>query len=136
MQLDWLDVNWWCFSFEISFRLSFSKAISHWRDAKKPDREEKEKLENNFSAFERRKRNLNSLSPISRREREIWISLPRLERRKRNLECSCPVSRGERETRIPFPSFERRKRNLEFLCPVSRREREIGKYIKLSRREI
>ena len=116
--------------------LQFVDKVSHWRDAKKPNREEKEKLENNFSAFERRKRNLNSLSPISRREREIWISLPRLERRKRNLECSCPVSRGERETRIPFPSFDRRKRNLEFLCPVSRREREIGKYIKLSRREI
>ena len=31
--------------------------------------------------------------------------------------------------------FESRKRNLEFLCPVSRREREIGKYIKLSRRQ-
>ena len=115
--------------------LSWSGVVSHWRDAKKPNREEKEKLKNNFSTFERRKRNLNSLSPISRREREIRIPLPRLERRKRNLEFSCPVSRGERETWIPFSSFERRKRNLEFLCPVSRREREIGKYIKLSRRQ-
>ena len=87
------------------------------------------------SPIEKRKRNLKTISPHSRGEREIRIPLPRLERRKRNLEFSCPVSRGERETWIPFSSFERRKRNLEFLCPVSRREREIGKYIKLLRRQ-
>ena len=44
---------------------------SGWREAKKSNREEEEKFENNFSNFERRKRNLNSLSPVSRREREI-----------------------------------------------------------------
>ena len=33
--------------------------------------EEEEKFENHFSNFERRKRKLNSLSPVSRREREI-----------------------------------------------------------------
>ena len=45
---------------------------SGWRESKKSIREEKEKFESNFSHFERRKRNLNSLSPVSRREREIW----------------------------------------------------------------
>ena len=102
---------------------------SHWREAKKPNREEKEKLKNNFSHFERRKRNLNSLSPISRREREIRIPLPCFESRKRNPKFFCPVSRGERETWIPFQSFERRKRNLKFSFPVSRGEREIGEKI-------
>merc|ERR1712233_133292 len=75
---------------------------------KNPNREEKEKFKNNFSTFERRKRNPNSFAS-SREEKE--------------------------KSRIFLPSFERRKRNLEFLCPVSRREREIGKYIKLSRRQ-
>ena len=50
------------------------------------------------SPIEKRKRNLKTISPHSRGEREIRIPLPRLERRKRNLEFSCPVSRGERET--------------------------------------
>ena len=45
---------------------------SGWRESKKSIREEKEKFESNFSHFERRKRNLNSLSPVSRREKEIW----------------------------------------------------------------
>ena len=44
---------------------------SGWREAEKSNRKEKEKFENNFSHFERRKRNLNSLSPVSRWEREI-----------------------------------------------------------------
>ena len=61
-------------------------------------REEKEKFENNFSNFERRKRKLNSLSPVSRGEREIW---------KQFL-----LFREEREkVKFPFPSFEKRKRN-------------------------
>ena len=44
---------------------------SGWRESKKSNREEKEKFESNFSHFERRKRNMISLSPVSRREREI-----------------------------------------------------------------
>ena len=50
------------------------------------------------SPIEKRKRNLKTISPHSRGEREIRIPLPSLERRKRNLEFSCSVSRGERET--------------------------------------
>ena len=50
------------------------------------------------SPIEKRKRNLKTISPHSRGEREIRIPLPRLERKKRNLEFSCSVSRGERET--------------------------------------
>ena len=42
-----------------------------WRKTIKSNRAEKEQFENNFSNFERRKRNLNSISPVSRREREI-----------------------------------------------------------------
>ena len=55
----------------LSIVLCTSKLLtwnSGWRDAKKSNREEEEKFENNF---QRRKRNLNSLSPVSRREREI-----------------------------------------------------------------
>ena len=89
-------------------------------------REEKEKSEFPFHSFERRKRNLNFLStgferrqrnlnflsPVSRGEREIWISFPQIREEKEKSE-------------FPFHSFERRKRNLNFLSTVSRREREI-----------
>ena len=37
-----------------------------------------------------------------------------VEKRKRNLKTISPHSRGEREIRIPLPRLERRNRNLEF----------------------
>ena len=85
--------------------------ISHWRDAKKPNREEKEKLKNNFSTFERRKRNLNSISQF-REEKEKSKFL-------------CLVSRGEREILNFLAQFREEKEKPEFIFPVSRGEREI-----------
>jgi len=46
-------------------------------------REEKEKCEILFPSFEKRKRNLEKCSPLSRREREMDIIFSRFERRKR-----------------------------------------------------
>ena len=105
------------------------------------------------SQFENRKRNLKTISPISRGEREIWIPFPQFrekkekfenyfshfERRKRNRNSLSPVSRREREflkqflpfreekekVEFPFPSFEKRRRNQTKFSQLSRREREI-----------
>ena len=123
-----------------------SLQCSGWREAKKSIREEKEKFENNFSHFERRKRNLNSLSPVSRKEREIWkLFLPfweekeksefpfaSFEKRKRIFKTISSISRGERESWIPFPqfreekeksdkifsTFEKRKRNFNYISTI------------------
>ena len=46
-------------------------------------REENEKSEILFPSFEKRKRNLEKGSPLSRREREMDIIFSRFERRKR-----------------------------------------------------
>ena len=81
---------------------------SVWREAKMSNREEKEKFENNFSNFEREKRNFKPISPLSRGEREIW---------KR------------------FSTFERRKRNMKTISPLSRREWEICKAVRQFREE-
>ena len=75
-------------------------------------REEKEKSVFPFPTFEKRKRNLNSISTLSRGEREIWISFPQFREEKEKSE-------------FYFHTFERRKRNLNFISPVLRREREI-----------
>ena len=90
------------------------------------------------SQFEKRKRNLKTISPISRGEREIWIPCHSFEKRKRNLKSISLISRGEREIWIPFPqfreekeksdkifsTFEKRKRNFIYISTISRRERE------------
>ena len=44
---------------------------SHWREAKRSNREEKEKFKILFSSFERRKRNRKFLLPVSRGKREF-----------------------------------------------------------------
>ena len=75
-------------------------------------REEKEKSDTNFSNFERRKRNMKLISPISRGEREIWIPFLSFEKRKRNQKKYSQLSRRDRERYILCLSFEKRKRNL------------------------
>ena len=85
---------------------------SGWREAKKSNREEKEKSEFPFPIFEKRKRNLKTISLISRGERESWIPFPQFREEKEKFENN-------------FSYFERRERKLNFLSPVSRREREI-----------
>ena len=107
-------------------------------------REEKEKFENPFPSFEKRKRNLKKDSQLSRRERErniLFSSFKRRkrkwklihhfreetgkfemlfsnsERRKRNLKTDSPLSRQEREMKILFSSFKRRKRILKTNSP-------------------
>ena len=93
------------------------------------------------SKIEKRKRNLKSISPISRGEREIWISFPHFreekeksefyfhtfERRKRNLNFISPVSRGEREIWISYPHFREEKEKSDKYYQLSRKEREIPK---------
>ena len=111
---------------------------SGWREAKKSIREEKEKFENNFSHFERRKRNLNSLSQFREEKEKFENNFSNFERRKRKLNSLSPVSRREREIRqnilnfreekekfwLHFYNFEKRKRILKFFPFISRVERE------------
>ena len=100
-----------------------------WREAKKSNREEKEKFEIIFSYFERRRRNQKILSLVSRREREIWKqSLNFREEKERGIFFS-QASRGERECEKRFIIFEKRQRNLKCCSPTLRREREIWKQI-------
>ena len=70
---------------------------SHWREAKKSNREEKEKFDILFSNFEKRKRNLKFLSPVSRGEREIWKKVLHFREEKEKGVFFSQVSRGERE---------------------------------------
>ena len=114
------------FAFLPKFLFFWQLSPSGWREAKKSNREEKEKFEINFSSFERRKRNLILISPTSRGEREIWnwflqfreekekYEFPFLsfEKRKRNQKKYSQLSRRERERYILCSSFEKRKRNL------------------------
>ena len=64
--------------------------IRHWRDAKKWNREEKEKYGIHISNFGKRKEKCRDLFSGSRREREF------LPKKSRNLQFS-PISRRERE---------------------------------------
>ena len=57
------------------------------------------------------KRNLKTISPISRGEREIWIPFPQFREEK------------EKSDKI-FLNFEKRKINFNFIYTISRRERE------------
>ena len=102
------------------------------------NREEKEKFDILFSNFEKRKRNLKFISPVSRGEKEIWKKVLHFREEKEKGIFFSQVSRGEREfflnlqfreekekSEILFPSSEKRKRNLEKGSPLSRREREM-----------
>ena len=70
---------------------------SHWREAKKSNREEKEKFDTLFSNFEKRKRNLKFISPASRGETEIWKKLLHFREEKEKGIFFSQVSRGKRE---------------------------------------
>ena len=70
---------------------------SHWREAKKSNWEEEEKFENIFSNLEKRKRTLKFLSPVSRREREIFKKVLHFWEEKKNGIFYSQVLRGERE---------------------------------------
>ena len=72
--------------------------------------------ESQKSQFEKRKRNLKTIFPISRGKREIWIPFPQFWEEKEKFENN-------------FSNFERRKRKLNSLSPVSREEREIRQNI-------
>ena len=101
------------------------------------------------SQFEKRKRNLKTISPISRGEREIWIPCHSFEKRKGNLKSTSLISRGEREIWIPFPqfreekeksdkifsTFEKRNWNFKSTSPISRGEREYWNSFLFSRGE-
>ena len=106
-----------------------SKSCSVWREAKKSNREEKEKFEIIFSNFERRRRNLTILSPVLRREREIWKKILNFREEKEKGIFFSQASKGERESEKRFTIFEKRQRNLKCCSPTLRREREIWKQI-------
>ena len=78
---------------------------SSWREAKKSNREEKEKFENYFSNFERRNGNLNFLSPVSRRKRDIKQNVLNFWEEK------------EKSDKM-FSTFEKRKRKVCFLLKL------------------
>ena len=77
----------------------------HWRDAKKSNREEKEKYGIHILSFEKRKEKCRDLFSGSRREREF------LPKKWRNFKH--------------FLQFRDEKRNPKIFSLVSRREREI-----------
>ena len=81
----------------------------HWREAKKSNREEKEKFEILFSNLEKRKRTLKFLSPLSRREREICKKVLHFREEKENGIFYSQVSRGEREIFTKISNFEKRR---------------------------
>ena len=78
------------------------------------------------SPIEKRKRNLKTISPHSRGEREIWIPFHQFREEKEKYESLCLVSRGEREISNFLAQFREEKEKPEFISPVSRGEREIS----------
>ena len=78
------------------------------------------------SPIEKRKRNLKTISPHSRGEREIWIPFNQFREEKEKSKFLCLVSRGEREISNFLAQFREEKEKPEFLFPVSRGEREIS----------
>ena len=77
------------------------------------------------SPIEKRKRNLKTISPISRGERDIWISFPSFEKKKRNQTKYSQLSRREREIRQNVLNFREEKEKSMFFAQASRVEREI-----------
>ena len=88
----------------------------HWRDAKKSNREEKEKYGIYISSFEKRNEKCRDLFSGSRREREF------LPKKWRNFKH--------------FLQFRDEKRNQKIFSLVSRREREILQTNLMIREEI
>ena len=78
------------------------------------------------SPIEKRKRNLKTISPHSRGEREIWIPFHQFWEEKEKSESLCLVSRGEREISNFLAQVREEKEKPEFISPVSRGEREIS----------
>ena len=90
--------------------------VRHWRDAKKSNREEKEKYGIHILSFEKRKEKCRDLFSGSRREREF------LPKKWRNFKH--------------FLQFRDEKRNPKVFSLVSRREREILQTNLMIREEI
>ena len=86
-----------------------------WRDAKKWNREEKEKYGIHISNFEKRKEKCRDLFSGSRREREFLQKIieksaifSNFEKRKRNFENKSHDSRGDRDVEISNFSWRER----------------------------
>ena len=93
--------------------------IMHWRDAKKWNREEKEKYGIHISNFEKRKEKCRDLFSGSRREREFLQKIieksaifSNFEKRKRNFENKSHDSRGDRDVEISNFSWREREIHL------------------------
>ena len=82
-----------------------------WRKTIKSNREEKEQFENNFSNFERR--NQNSISPVSRREREIRQNIINFREEKEKGIFFAQALR--REIFNTFLQFWEEKENIEII---------------------
>ena len=80
------------------------------------------------SQIEKRKRNVKTISPISRGEREIWISFPNFERRKRNQTKCSQLSRREREIRQNVLNFREEKEKSMFFAQASRVEKILDTF--------
>ena len=84
-----------------------------WRKTIKSNREEKEQFENNSSNLERRKINLNSISPVSRREREIRQNIINFREEKEKGIFFAQALR--REIFNTFLQFWEEKENIEII---------------------
>ena len=91
----------------ICLALKLGVQSRHWREAKKSNREEKEKFEILFSNLEKRKRTLKFLSPLSRREREICKKVLHFREEKENGIFYSQVSRGDGEFFTKISNFEK-----------------------------
>ena len=94
----------------------------HWREAKRSNREEKEKFNILFSSFEKRKRNQKFLSLVLRGKREFQKNMLNFREEKEKWTFYAQASRRESENKISV--FEKRKRNVKYCSLIMRRERE------------
>ena len=88
-------------------------------------REEKEKSDNPFPSFKKRKRNLKKDSQLSRRERERDILFSSFKMRKRKWKKIHHFREETEKFEMLFSNFEKRKRNLKTDSRLLRREREV-----------
>ena len=119
--LQWEKLKKTSCSWQWSYPTLCSRGIqgTEQREAKKSNREEKEKFEKIFSNFEKRKRK--------------GFHFSRFERRKRNFLNDSPLSRRERERDFIFSRFERRTRQAEYILGWTLKQKNLLFWICLSK---
>ena len=100
----------WYFNNEINTTLLCATGTRGRWEAKKSNREKKERFENKFSYFKRRKGNLKSIFPVSRREIEIRQNI--INFREEKGICFAQALRRETEILNMFLQFWKEKENI------------------------